>query len=133
MPFTTRSRWCARPGAGIQHINHQVESNDDVLRSYYFLNEKRVPIVFGPGRHPTSGARFLYFKGPDGMIFEYSVGVDEVEDEATHRPRQFGFEPTSFCMWGSKPAGVVLRANSRSARVRRTRFTVVGARSGRPR
>jgi hypothetical protein len=34
--------------AGIQHINHQVESSDDVLRS--FLSERRVPIVFGPGR-----------------------------------------------------------------------------------
>ena len=97
--------------AGIQHINHQVESSDDVLRSYYFLSERRVPIVFGPGRHPTSGARFLYFKGPDGMIFEYSVGVDEIKDEATHRPRQFGFEPTSFCMWGSKPAGMALPNN----------------------
>jgi len=96
------------PAAGIQHINHQVESNDDVLRSYYFLNEKRVPIVFGPGRHPTSGARFLYFKGPDDMIFEYSVGVDEIEDEATHRPRQFGFEPSSLCMWGARPAGMAL-------------------------
>ena len=96
------------PQAGIQHINHQVESNDDVLRSYYFLSDTRVPILFGPGRHPTSGARFLYFKGPDGMIFEYSVGVDEIKDEATHRPRQFGFEPTSFCMWGSKPAGMTL-------------------------
>ena len=42
------------------------------------------------------------------MIFEYSVGVDEIEDEATHQPRQFGFEPTSFCMWGSKPAGMSL-------------------------
>lgn len=99
------------PQAGIQHINHQVETSDDVLRSYYFLCERRVPIVFGPGRHPTSGARFLYFKGPDGMVFEYSVGVDEIEDEATHRPRQFGFEPTSFCMWGSKPAGMALPGN----------------------
>src|SRR5216683_816619 len=96
------------PKPGIQHVNHQVESDDDVLRSYYFLSERRVPIVFGPGRHPTSGARFLYFTGPDGMVFEYSVGVDEIEDEATHRPRQFGFEPTSFCMWGSKPAGMAL-------------------------
>lgn len=89
-------------GPGIHHVNHQVESNDDVLRSYYHLSDRRVPIVFGPGRHPTSGARFLYFEGPDGMVFEYSVGVDEIEDEATHRPRQFGFEPSSLCMWGSK-------------------------------
>ena len=96
------------PKAGVQHINHQVASNDDVMRSYYLLNEKRVPIVFGPGRHPTSGARFLYFRGPDGIVFEYSVGVDEIADEALHRPRQFGFEPTSFCMWGAKPAGMAL-------------------------
>lgn len=82
-------------GAGIHHVNHQVQSNDDVLRSYYHLSGQRVPIVFGPGRHPTSGARFLYFRGPDQMVFEYSVGVDEIEDEETHRPRQFGFEPSS--------------------------------------
>ena len=96
------------PHAGIQHVNHQVQSSDDVLRSYYFLSERRVPIVFGPGRHPTSGARFLYFKGPDGMVFEYSVGVDEVADDDNHQPRQFGFEPSSLCMWGSKPAGMSL-------------------------
>ncbi|MBR0986156.1 VOC family protein [Bradyrhizobium liaoningense] len=90
---------------GIQHVNHQVATNDDVLRSYYFLSEKNVPIIFGPGRHPTSGARFLYFTGPDGMTFEYSVGVDEIEDEETHRPRSFAFEPTSICMWGSKRVG----------------------------
>lgn len=89
-------------GPGIHHVNHQVESNDDVLRSYYHLSGQRVPIVFGPGRHPTSGARFLYFRGPDQMVFEYSVGVDEIEDEDTHRPRQFGFEPSSLCMWGAK-------------------------------
>jgi hypothetical protein len=35
----------------------------------------------------------------------------EIEDEATHRPRQFGFEPSSFCMWGSKPAGMSLPNN----------------------
>ncbi|WP_426442588.1 VOC family protein [Bradyrhizobium genosp. P] len=90
------------PKPGVHHVNHQVESNDDVLRSYYHLSGQRVPIVFGPGRHPTSGARFLYFRGPDGVVFEYSVGVDEIEDEETHRPRQFGFEPSSLCMWGSK-------------------------------
>jgi 2,3-dihydroxy-p-cumate/2,3-dihydroxybenzoate 3,4-dioxygenase len=90
------------PGPGVHHVNHQVESNDDVLRSFYHLSGQRVPIVFGPGRHPTSGARFLYFRGPDGMVFEYSVGVDEIEDEETHRPRSFGFEPSSLCMWGSK-------------------------------
>ncbi|MEX1058457.1 MAG: VOC family protein, partial [Natronospirillum sp.] len=88
---------------GVQHINHQVESIDDVMRSWYFLNSKQVPIQFGPGRHPTSTAMFLYFEGPDGMVFEYSSGVSSITDEANYLPRQFPFEAAGLCMWGSKP------------------------------
>jgi 2,3-dihydroxy-p-cumate/2,3-dihydroxybenzoate 3,4-dioxygenase len=88
---------------GVQHVNHQVESIDDVMRSYYFLCERNVPIRFGPGRHPTSGAMFLYFEGPDGMIFEYSCGVRMIDDEESYRPRQFPTALSSFCAWGSKP------------------------------
>jgi 2,3-dihydroxy-p-cumate/2,3-dihydroxybenzoate 3,4-dioxygenase len=89
--------------AGVQHINHQVSSIDDVMRAYYFLRENNVRIVFGPGRHPTSSAIFLYYEGPDGMVYEYSTGVCSIDDEANHRPRQFPFAPSSFCMWGSRP------------------------------
>lgn len=90
---------------GVQHINHQVESIDDVMRAYYILKERGIPIRFGPGRHPTSGAMFLYFEGPDGMVYEYSTGVRLIteDDEATYRPRNFPFTPESFCMWGSRP------------------------------
>lgn len=91
--------------AGVQHVNFQVESQDDVMRSWYFLQNNNVKIVFGPGRHPTSGARFLYFQGPDGIIYEYSTGVRLItaEDEKTHIPRSFPAAPSSFCMWGSLP------------------------------
>jgi 2,3-dihydroxy-p-cumate/2,3-dihydroxybenzoate 3,4-dioxygenase len=91
--------------AGLQHINHQVACIDDVMRSWYFLRKNGVPIVFGPGRHPTSGAVFLYFEGPDGVIFEYSTGVRTIltEEEATHRPRRFPASAESFCMWGAVP------------------------------
>ena len=91
--------------SGVQHVNHQVASIDDVMRAWYQLRERGVTIVFGPGRHPTSGAVFLYFEGPDGMIFEYSTGVRLItpEQEALYRPRQFPAVPSSFCMWGSLP------------------------------
>lgn len=89
-------------GPGVQHINFQVESIDDVMRSYYYLVSKMVRIVFGPGRHPPSTAMFVYFEGPDGMTFEYSFGVKMI-DLAEHRPRQFPFRDESFCMWGAKP------------------------------
>jgi 2,3-dihydroxy-p-cumate/2,3-dihydroxybenzoate 3,4-dioxygenase len=88
---------------GVQHINHQVASFDDIMRSYYFLREQGVRIRFGPGRHPTSGAMFLYFEGPDGMTYEYSTGVRLIKADSGYVPRQFPFRSTSFCMWGAKP------------------------------
>lgn len=87
---------------GIQHVNFQVQTVDDVMRSHYFLRDRQVRIVFGPGRHATSGARFLYFEGPDGVIYEYSCGVRLIEDP-DYRPRQFPFTAESFCVWGAKP------------------------------
>ncbi|MTV37200.1 VOC family protein [Duganella radicis] len=91
--------------AGIQHINHQVESIDELMRAYYVLMERKIAIRFGPGRHPTSGAMFLYFEGTDGLTFEYSTGVRTIteEDERTYIPRHFPFVPESFCQWGSRP------------------------------
>jgi 2,3-dihydroxy-p-cumate/2,3-dihydroxybenzoate 3,4-dioxygenase len=89
--------------SGVQHINHQVAGIDDVMRSYYLLRENGVHIRFGPGRHPTSGAMFLYFEGPDGMTYEFSTGVRMIDDEAAYQPRKFPFKSTSFCAWGSKP------------------------------
>lgn len=91
--------------AGVQHINHQVHSIDDIMRAWYLLQRLGVRIVFGPGRHPTSGAMFLYFEGPDGMVYEYSSGVRSIapEDEASYQPRQFPRCNESFCLWGSVP------------------------------
>lgn len=89
--------------SGIQHINHQVDSADDVMRSFRFLNERQIRVVFGPGRHPTSSAKFLYFAGPDGMVFEYSSGVKMIADELLYRERQLPFDPTGLCEWGAKP------------------------------
>ena len=91
--------------AGVQHINHQVAGVDDVMRAWYELKARGVKVVFGPGHHPTSGAIFLYFEGPDGMVFGYSTGVRHIkpEDEASYQPRQFPAEPSSFCMRGALP------------------------------
>lgn len=86
---------------GIQHINFQVEGIDDIMRSWYWLQERQVPIRFGPGRHVTSGAIFVYYEGPDGMIYEYSTGVRSCDE--SWRPRQFPFTPDAFCGWGAKP------------------------------
>ena len=85
---------------GLCHLNFQVDSIDDVMRSWHFLTERGVEIEQGPGRHPQSTAIFLYFKGPEGLTYEYSYGVRRVEDDSTWTPRWFDpNEPGSIDMW----------------------------------
>jgi 2,3-dihydroxy-p-cumate/2,3-dihydroxybenzoate 3,4-dioxygenase len=100
---------------GIHHINHQVEDLDDVMKSYYFLKEKNVRIVHGPGRHPISTAVMVYFEGPDRVTYEYSCGVKHVmpEEEAAYRPRQFSLDAYNACMWGSRAAELAAAAGGR--------------------
>lgn len=69
-------------GPGFCHINFQVETLDDVMRNWRFLQQNDVQILHGPGRHPTSTAIFVYFLGPDNLTYEYSFGVQLIEDEA---------------------------------------------------
>jgi len=73
------------------------------MQSYYWLKQRGVKIVYGPGRHPISTAMMVYFEGPDGMVYEYSVGVKQIlpEQEATYRPRQFAVDAYNGDMWGS--------------------------------
>ena len=67
-------------------MNFQVETIDDVFRNWHFLVEHGVEIEMGPGRHPQSGAIFLYFLGPEGFTYEYSFGVRRIEDDASWGP-----------------------------------------------
>lgn len=85
---------------GLCHINFQVESIDDVMRSWHLLEERGVEIEQGPGRHPQSGAVFLYFKGPEGLTFEYSYGSRRIEEGTAWAPRWFDpDEPGAIDMW----------------------------------
>lgn len=88
--------------AGVQHINFQADGIDAIMRNWYFLQNHQVKIMFGPGRHPSSSAMFLYYEGPEGVVYEYSHGVRNVK-KGEWRPRQFPFNTDSFCMWGAKP------------------------------
>ncbi len=86
---------------GLCHINFQVDTIDDVMRSWHFLVNNGVEIVQGPGRHPQSTAIFLYFKGPEGLTYEYSYGVQRIENDEEWTVRYFDPElPGSIDMWG---------------------------------
>ena len=91
---------------GLGHVNFQVGSIDDIMRSWRFLEDNNVEIEMGPGRHPQSTAVFLYFKGPEGHTWEYSFGVRLIPDDVDWTPRYFDpNEPDFIDMWrGAVPA-----------------------------
>jgi len=82
------------------HVNFQVASFDDIFRNWHFLADHGVEIIMGPGRHPTSGAVFLYFRGPENLTYEYAVGGRLIGDEEAWTPRVFDPEQSaSIDMW----------------------------------
>jgi 2,3-dihydroxy-p-cumate/2,3-dihydroxybenzoate 3,4-dioxygenase len=85
--------------SGPLYVAFEVASLDDVMRASYFLAERQVQIVHGPGREPASEQYFLRFRGPEGLIYAYVSGV--AKHLKTGPPRQFRRADESFCAWGS--------------------------------
>lgn len=89
---------------GILYVSYGVESLDAIMQSHYFVQDRQIRILHGPGREPASGQIFLRFEGPEGLVFSYSHGLNDVEPD--HRPRQFSTHPDSLCEWGSQCQGI---------------------------
>jgi 2,3-dihydroxy-p-cumate/2,3-dihydroxybenzoate 3,4-dioxygenase len=90
--------------AGLVYVCYGVESMDAVMQNKYFVQERQIKIVHGPGREPASGQIFLRFAGPEGYVFSYGYGLKDID--ADHRPRQFTAEASSLCEWGSECADI---------------------------
>jgi 2,3-dihydroxy-p-cumate/2,3-dihydroxybenzoate 3,4-dioxygenase len=86
--------------AGMVYVGYEVESMDAIMQSNYFVQERQIKIVHGPGREPASGQIFLRFEGPEGYVFSYGYGLSDIGPD--HRPRQFSAHPSSLCEWGSE-------------------------------
>jgi 2,3-dihydroxy-p-cumate/2,3-dihydroxybenzoate 3,4-dioxygenase len=86
--------------AGIVYVSYGVESMDAIMQSNYFVQERQIKIVHGPGREPASGQIFLRFEGPEGHVFSYAYGLNDIGPD--HHPRQFSAHPSSLCEWGSE-------------------------------
>lgn len=69
----------------LQHVMLEVESLDDVMRSYHFLRTHGAPIGMGPGRHPNCHTVHVYVPTPGGFAVEFGWGHRRLDD-ATHQP-----------------------------------------------
>jgi 2,3-dihydroxy-p-cumate/2,3-dihydroxybenzoate 3,4-dioxygenase len=91
--------------AGLVYVSYGVESMDAVMQNNYFVQERQIKIMHGPGREAASGQIFLRFAGPEGYVFSYGYGLKDIEPD--HRSRQFTLEAASLCEWGSECADIV--------------------------
>ncbi|MGE3537732.1 MAG: VOC family protein [Candidatus Tectimicrobiota bacterium] len=69
----------------LQHLMLEVESLDDVMRTYHFLRKRQVPIGMGPGRHVNCQTIHVYVPTPGGFALEYGWGHRRLDD-AIHQP-----------------------------------------------
>ncbi|WP_168193406.1 VOC family protein [Bradyrhizobium sp. NAS96.2] len=89
---------------GILYVSYGVESLDSIMQGHYFVQERQIKILHGPGREPASGQIFLRFEGPEGYVFSYTHGLNDIDPD--HHPRQFSAHPSSLCEWGSQCHGI---------------------------
>jgi 2,3-dihydroxybiphenyl 1,2-dioxygenase len=82
----------------LQHVMLEVESLDDVMRSYHFARTHGAPIGMGPGRHPNCQTVHVYVQTPGGFAVEYGWGHRRLDD-ATHQPIVYPIG-TPVDLWG---------------------------------
>ncbi len=82
----------------LQHVMFEVESLDDVMRSYHYLRLHKAPIGMGPGRHPNCQTVHVYAQTPAGFAVEFGWGHRRLDD-ATHQPIVYPVG-TPVDLWG---------------------------------
>ena len=78
-----------------------VDEIDDIGRALTRFKQNEVPVVFGPGRHPASESIFLYFLDPDGITWEYTLGMEEFPEVNPREARNLKPGPDSMDAWGN--------------------------------
>jgi catechol 2,3-dioxygenase-like lactoylglutathione lyase family enzyme len=90
---------------GIDHIGFAIADDTAVLHWADHLSQQQVPLLWGPGRHGTSGDLFLRFADIDGVHIELSAGMQQFYDhDVTTPPRLWHTRTKALNLWGAMPA-----------------------------
>jgi len=66
----------------MHHIAFQLEDILHIQHACDFLGKRRLPLIWGPGRHGPGHNIFTYHHNPDGQIVELYAELDQMSDEA---------------------------------------------------
>jgi catechol 2,3-dioxygenase-like lactoylglutathione lyase family enzyme len=78
-----------RPDAGLQveHLAFEVDDVDMLLRAQKYMEAKGVEIA-SSGRKGAGSSYSLYFRDPDGYLFELYSDLDQIDETGRTRPAE---------------------------------------------
>jgi catechol 2,3-dioxygenase len=90
----------SRPG--LEHFSYLVDSLKDIEDAVHFLNENKIEIVRGIGKHGPGENCFLVFKDPDGNNVELYCEMEQIPLDNPRKPQVWVRNIQSFDQWSFK-------------------------------
>lgn len=99
------------PTPTFNHVAFMVNSIDDIGCLFNRIEHHDVGRAWGIGRHPTSRSIHLYIHDPDGMTWEYTLGMEQFPELDARPARQMSAAPEDGDLWGARPQPSMITAN----------------------
>jgi catechol-2,3-dioxygenase len=87
---------------GLNHAAFDVKDWNDLMRAVFFMGERGVKRMWGPGRHLAGNNLFSYYFDPEGNVVEYTTEVEQITSDDYVAP----VRPLIPDQWGSLPPGM---------------------------
>jgi catechol-2,3-dioxygenase len=82
---------------GLNHVAFDVQDWQELMRAVYFMGERGVRRMWGPGRHLAGNNLFSYYFDPEGNVVEYTTEVEQITSDDYVPP----VRPRIADQWGS--------------------------------
>ncbi|HET6509026.1 MAG TPA: VOC family protein [Baekduia sp.] len=92
--------------ASLHHYAFELEGWSSLGVLGDLLLSRDLQFIFGPGRHGPGNNLYTYFLDPAGAMVEYMADIQQVDDEAVHRPGAWPADPLTVNRWGVAPPEV---------------------------
>jgi catechol-2,3-dioxygenase len=84
---------------GLNHAAFEVRDWSELMRAVFYMGERGVKRMWGPGRHLAGNNLFSYYFDPEGNVVEYTTEVEQITSDDYVPP----IRPMIADQWGSAP------------------------------
>ncbi len=84
---------------GLHHVAFDVRDWQDLMKAVFFMGERGVKRMWGPGRHLAGNNLFSYYFDPEDNVVEYTTEVEQITSDDYVPP----VRPLIPDQWGSMP------------------------------